>query len=66
MKLTADELKKLGVIDKIISEPEELRAETFSSVIQILRSEIAQFLAEYGALSTEELTEKRYRRFRGM
>lgn len=66
MKLTADELKKLGVIDKIISEPEELKAETFSSVIQILRSEIAQFLAEYGALSTEELTEKRYRWFRGM
>ncbi len=66
MKLRACDLRELGLIEKIL--PEEIPACEASreSLCRRLRREIREFLAEYGELSGEELTERRYRRFRAM
>ena len=66
MKMTAQDLKQLGIIEKIIGEPEHLTKENFPLVSQELEVKIAAFLEEYTKYSLEELTEKRYRRFRNI
>ena len=66
MKMTPQDLKQLGSIEKIIGEPEHLTKENFPLVSQELEVKIAAFLEEYTKYSLEELTEKRYRRFRNI
>ncbi len=66
MKLTAGDLKSLGIIEQIIEEPEEFNEETIGTVCSDLDGRIAAFLQEYTGYGAEELTEKRYRRFRAM
>ncbi len=66
MKMTADDLKKAGIIEKVIKEPAEFTIDTFSSVRKKLIREISDFLIKYDGLSLEELMEKRYQRFRNM
>lgn len=66
MKMTAQDLKELGIIEKIIGEPEHLTKENFPLVSQELEVKIAAFLEEYTKYSLEELTERRYQRFRNI
>lgn len=66
MKLTAKDLCKLGIVEKVFEEPQDFSAENFGQVIRPLREEITRFLAEYGRMSEEELTEYRYMRFRNL
>lgn len=66
MKLTAFDLKKVGIIEKIISEPLHFSTETLPSVCSRLDNEILEFIKHYHSLSTEELLSKRYFRFRNM
>ena len=66
MRLTAKDLCKLGIVEKVFGEPQDFSAENFEQVIYPLREEIARFLSEYGRLSAQELTEYRYMRFRNM
>lgn len=66
MKLTAQDLKELGVIEKIIGEPEHLTRENFSETAEHLEEEIERFLRKYAGYGKEELIEQRYRRFRRM
>ena len=66
MRLTAKDLCKLGIVEKVFGEPQDFSAENFEQVIRPLREEIARFLSEYGRLSAQELTEYRYMRFRNM
>ncbi len=66
MKLTAMDLKKLGIIEHVIGEPEEYMAETMDVVCKEMDSRICSFIKSYTNLSVEELTEKRYQRFRRM
>ncbi len=64
MKITADDLKELHVIEKIIEEPEAGIENDFDSVAASIKKEVVGKLTELQSLSKEELTEKRYQRFR--
>ncbi len=66
MKLTAFDLKSLGIIEKIIPEPADYTEENMDPVCQALESDITSFLETYSRMGTEELTRKRYQRFREM
>ena len=64
MKLTAEELKEMGMIEQIIDEPEVLTGENVELVCEILREEMNKFLVKYSNLDVEKLLEQRYERFR--
>ena len=66
MKLTAFDLKSLGIIEKIIPEPADYTEENMDPVCQALESDITSFLETYSRMGPEELTRKRYQRFREM
>lgn len=66
MKLTAADLKKLGVIEAVIAEPEVYTEETMQSVVFVLQKKITEFLDMYSNFSPEELAVQRYERFRKM
>ena len=60
LKLTSQDLFKLGVIERIIREPKNVDSIMFDS----LKNLIAQTFDKLGALDTEALLTKRYNRFR--
>ena len=66
MKLTATDLKKLGVIEAVIAEPEVYTEETMQSVVFVLQKKITEFLDTHCNFSPEELAVQRYERFRKM
>ena len=66
MKLTAADLKKLGVIEAVIAEPEVYTEETMQSVVFVLQKKITEFLDTHCNFSPEELAAQRYERFRKM
>lgn len=66
MKLTADDLKKLGIVEQVIAEPDEFTTETMESVTMELEVQIMDFLEKYTIMNPEELTDRRYRRFRNI
>lgn len=66
MKMTAADLKKAGIVEKVFAEPVPFTEETLPRVAEQLHESIAAFLEQYGSLPAEELVEKRYQRFRRM
>ncbi len=64
MKITAEDLQDFQIIDGIIYEPQEYTKEKMSLVIPQIENMLGNFLLECGKLSTAELVEKRYERFR--
>lgn len=67
MKMTAKDLYKLKVIDKIIKEPEDGGAESdVELVASDIKKAILKYVKELQNLSTEELVERRYQKFRAM
>ena len=64
MKLTAEDLKEMGMIEQIIDEPEVLSGENVELVCETLREEMNKFLVKYSNLDVEKLLEQRYERFR--
>lgn len=66
MKITADDLKKLNVIDAIIKEPAGGAQEDFKKVASDLKKFILQNLKELQKFTARELVEKRYEKFRTM
>jgi acetyl-CoA carboxylase carboxyl transferase alpha subunit len=66
MKITASDLKELGIIERIIPESEDLSVENIGEVSCMLRQGILEFIKEYKKMSAEEITEHRYVRFRNM
>ncbi|MDY3824119.1 acetyl-CoA carboxylase carboxyl transferase subunit alpha [Streptococcus sp.] len=60
MKITAGELLRMGVIDKVIPE----RGYFSSEVITMLKSDLIETFKELQALSAEDLVDARYQRFR--
>lgn len=64
MKLTAQDLEKLGVIEQVIAEPEEFSDANLDLVCRDMARKIADFLENYCAMDTEKLTARRYERFR--
>lgn len=66
MKLTASDLKQLGIIEQVIKEPEYYTVETMQNVVEKMDAKIQMFLHIYCEYDKEELTKKRYERFRKM
>ena len=66
MKLTAEDLAKLGIIDTVINEPICYTAEYMDSVCDRLVPQIAEFIHTYVTLTNQQLLEHRYNRFRRM
>lgn len=64
MKLTAQDLERLGVIEQVIAEPEEFSDANLNLVCRDMDMRIQRFLKKYSAMNVEELTAKRYERFR--
>ncbi len=66
LKLTAPELKKLGIIDEIIKEPLGGAQNDPHSVADLMRKEIVRVLSELRKLPAAELVQKRFDKFRNM
>lgn len=66
MKLTAKDLKKLGIVEHVIKEEEPLTRENMESVCERLCEGIRGFLLKYTECETETLLEGRYERFRNI
>ena len=66
MRVTAAELKSLGIIDKIISEPQPANAQNLSGIAEAMQEEIRGFLHRYLPMEADALAHQRYERFRGM
>lgn len=66
MKITAQDLKELNVIDKIIKEPKGGAQEDFEVVIKELKSYIIESIKELEKFSKEKLIQNRYEKFRKM
>lgn len=60
MKITSGELLNMGIVDKVIPE----RGYFTSEIIEAIKTAIVNELAELSQLSTEDLLEARYQRFR--
>lgn len=66
MKLTADDLLELGVVDGIVPEPAGGADENPAALYQVLDTAITHELAELEKMSRSALLEDRYRKFRAM
>lgn len=64
MKLTADELKKLKIIERIINEPVGGVQENKEQVFEQLQEGIKEFLFRYRSFDKENLLNRRYNRYR--
>lgn len=60
MKITSGELLNMGIVDKVIPERDYFTSE----IIEAIKTAIVDELAELSQLSTEDLLEARYQRFR--
>lgn len=66
MKLTAQDLKELGIIEQILPEFPVVSSDNMNRVTLYMKRKIAGFLVKYQQMGGEELAEQRYQRFRGM
>ena len=66
MKLTAKDLKKLNIIDKIIKEPDDGAQNDIEQVCGDLKQYFIKNIKDLEKLTTEELIENRYQKFRKM
>ncbi len=66
MKLTADDLYQAGIVEKVIPEPDHYTVMNIEKVTDRLCQDIQTFLNIYQEMPEEELTERRYQRFRHM
>ena len=66
MKITAADLKELGVIERVIREPEPASIDNIIELSEEIREMIVDFLKRYKKKMPEEIVEERYQRFRKM
>lgn len=66
MKLTAQDLKELGIVEKVFAEPGHYTVKNYAIVCRRLKSHIRNFLRKYDSLDAQERIQKRYVRFRSM
>lgn len=66
MKMTAIDLKKLGIIDHIIAEQAPASMEQIRKISGQMQGDIRHFLSRYMELDADQLREQRYDRFRKM
>ena len=62
--LTADDLKKHGLVDEIIPEPRGGAHVDHTAMAETLKIYLLKYLAKFSDISTEELLRRRYEKFR--
>ena len=66
MKITAQDLKELGIIEQIIPEYGGADELSVPYIGAYLKKNIKEFLEKYSSMTPEEIAEDRYKRFRAM
>lgn len=66
LRVTAQDLKRLGVIDEVVAEPLGGAHTNHKEAAEILRDVISRHLQELGRVSVTDLLEARYQKFRAM
>lgn len=66
MKITAQDLAELGIIEKIIPEYGEADKDSVPYIGKFLKMNIKEFLAKFNDMTPEEIAEDRYKRFKNM
>ena len=64
MKMTAKELKELGIIERVIPEPEPADPETLPEIAKTMEDAMEEFFETWTPLGGKTLAERRYERFR--
>ena len=64
MNITAQDLKRLGIIEQIIPEFGGADKKTAESIGGYMKEHIKEFLTKYNGLGSEEIARMRYNRFR--
>ena len=64
MKLTAQDLAGLNIIDRIIPEFGGATVETADKIASVMHGAILNFLKSYDGVSPEYIVQRRYERFR--
>ncbi|HMV87706.1 MAG TPA: acetyl-CoA carboxylase carboxyltransferase subunit alpha [Blastocatellia bacterium] len=66
MKMTANDLLSVGIVDHVIPEPEGGAQNDWDAAATILEEHLQRSLSEVSKLSVSERLERRYRKFRAM
>lgn len=66
LKLTASDLLKLGIVDRIVEEPGEGAHGDYDGAAQLLGDALQETMKALKSLDRDELIEDRYRKFRAM
>lgn len=64
MKMTAADLKEMGIVEKVFEEPSKYTLDSLKQVTDKIEDALVEFLHKSRTLSGEEIAEKRYERFR--
>ena len=66
LKLTSTDLKKLGIIDEIIEEPQGGAHRNYKEMSEMLKSSLSKNLSKLQTESIDEVLNKRYEKFRNI
>lgn len=66
MRMTATDLKDMGVVERVFEEPDKYTIENIKRVTEKMDVALVEFLTGSRELSGEEIANKRYERFRNM
>ena len=66
LKLTALELRDLGIVDRVVPEPEGGAHEDWDKTAEYLSEALKESLAEVDSMTDEDRIKRRYKRFRRM
>ena len=64
MKLTAKDMLDLGIVEKVIDEPEDLKEENLGSVTSRIKNGLTEFIKDNLKFDCSALCEARYQRYR--
>lgn len=64
MKITANDLQELGIVEDIIEEEEPIGIHNIEEITATMRTKIEAFLKQYDGMSKEDIVKERYERFR--
>ena len=62
MRVAADDLKKIGIVDEIISEPLGGAHQDYNTISASIKLSLLTNIAELSKFSQEELLQRRYQR----
>jgi acetyl-CoA carboxylase carboxyl transferase subunit alpha len=66
LKITANDLLELGLIDEIVPEPEGGAHTDYAAAARMLEPYLTKSLEELSRLTSQQLIDQRYEKFRGM